>query len=164
MIRNLLSLSISAVSVLSILATTACGQNSAQDASTAATSKSTAEVQRDLESARSLTLSCNGSTTPLNQLALELSKKCRAQNAELKAKGMPACRQDECSDIVSLRPASNGLPGASLVYDKQGNTIGFQVVISTQMELSNQEKTGLICYAPVLKAQELLTSMPANCK
>lgn len=164
MLRNLLSLSISAVSLVSIVATTACGRTAEQDSSTAAADKSTAEVQRDLESARSLTVSCKGSTTPLNQLTLELSKKCRAQNAELKAKGLAACQQDECSDIVTLQPARSGLPGASLVYDQQGNTIGFQVTISSNMEASNREKTGLICYAPVLKAQELLTSMPVNCK
>lgn len=156
MSRNVISMVISAASVVSILSAVGCGKESSQSA--------TAGVREDLESSRALTLSCRGSTTPLKQLAVELSKQCRAQNAELKAAGLPACQQDQCSDLVTLERASSNAPGATYIYDSEGHTVGIKLELSTDIRLSTQEKLGLICYAPELKADELLGSMAARCK
>ena len=154
MIRNTLSSLVFSFAALSVVS--ACG--------TSSQGSSTASIQQDLEMSRALTISCKGNTTPANQLALELSKQCRAQNAELRAKGLPACSQDECSDLVSLKSAEKGLTGTSYIYDSQGNPVGFRVVISDDLALSSKEKLGLICYAPVLKAKELLGAMAVRCK
>jgi hypothetical protein len=154
MIRN--TLSTFAFSFAALAVVSACG--------TSSNGSNTASLQQDLEMARALTISCKGKSSPASQLTLELSKQCRAQNAELRAKGMPACAQDECSDLVSLKPAQKGLTGSSYIYDSQGNPVGFQVVISNDIALSTKEKLGLICYAPSLKAEELLGTMAARCK
>lgn len=150
------SLVISAASIVSILSAVGCGRQASQS--------ETAGMRDNLESSRALTLSCRGSTTPVKQLALELAKQCRAQNAELKAAGLPACQQDQCSDLVTLESASKNAPGASYIYDSQGHTVGIKLVLSTDIRLSTQEKLGLICYAPELKADELLGSMATRCK
>ncbi|MFZ9521750.1 MAG: hypothetical protein ACO3A4_14865 [Silvanigrellaceae bacterium] len=154
MIRKTVSTFAFSAAVLAVVS--ACGTSSKDS--------STASVQQDLEMARALTISCKGKSTPENQLALELSKQCRAQNVELKAKGLPACSQDECSDLVTLEPAKKGLTGSSYIYDSQGNPVGFQVVVSNEIALSTKEKLGLICYAPSLKAQELLGTSAFRCK
>lgn len=156
MIRNLLSASISVASLASIVATTACG--------TQTSGSSTASIQQDLERERAVTLSCKGSKSPLDQLTLELSKECRRQNAELRAKGLPACLQDECTDMVTLSPAKKGLTGTQFIYDSEGNPVEFSVEITSNIRLSTREKHGLICYAPSLKAEELLGSLSSRCK
>ena len=156
MIRNILSVSISAASLVSIVLTTACG--------TSSTASETASIQKDLGSARQSNLSCKGSLTPVDQLAKELSKQCRLQNAELKAKGLPSCLQDQCSDLVTLAPVQKSLNGVKLLNDSDGNLVGLQVELTTDIKYSAQEKHGLICYAPVLKAEELLGSMASRCK
>jgi hypothetical protein len=156
MLRSILSTSISVASVASIIFTAACGKQTA--------ASSSASLQDDLERERAVTLSCKGSMSPVDQLALELSKECRKQNAELRAKGMPACLQDECTDLVTLKPAQKGLTGTQFIHDSQGNTVGFSVEISSDIRLSAQEKHGLICYAPALKAEELLGSSAVKCK
>jgi hypothetical protein len=156
MIRGILSTTFSVAALISIMASTACGKQSA--------TSSTTSLQNELEKSRAVTLSCKGSKTPADQLALELSKECRKQNAELRANGMPACLQDECTDLVSLKPAEKGLTGTKFIYDSEGHTVGFSVEITTDIRLSSREKHGLICYPPALKAEEILGSVASKCK
>lgn len=156
MVRSILSSSVSIASLVSIAATVACGKPT--------TAASTAGLQNDLDRERAVTLTCKGSKTPAAQLAVELSKECRRQNAELRAKGLPACLQDECTDFVTLKPAQKGLTGTKFIYDSEGNTVGFSVEITSDIRLATQEKQGLICYAPELKAEELLGSAAVKCK
>lgn len=134
-------------------AATACG-------TTAETSADSQSMQRDLESARQLVVKCDGSNTAEDQLARELSKTCRQQNAELRAKGFAACAEDYCSDVLTISHDPHGLD-----VQVQADNLGFEfsVLLSKDFSLATKEQNSLICYAPVLKARELLTSLSGRC-
>jgi hypothetical protein len=131
----------------------ACGISSKQ--------KSSAQsLQDDLEMARKVVVKCNNGPSAEELLALELAKTCREQNEQLKAKGLMGCAADYCTDMVSLESQRRGVE-FDFGYDGE---VEFLVTISSDFLESRQEKMGLICYSPVLKARELLGSLDKSCK
>ncbi|MEY2987575.1 MAG: hypothetical protein RJB13_1096 [Pseudomonadota bacterium] len=141
------------LSIIAIGFFTACGQASEQSAQSQS-------LQDDLEMARKVVVKCNNVPSAEELLALELSKTCREQNIQLKAKGVSGCAEDYCTDMVSLESQRRGLE-FDLGYDGE---VEFLVTISSDFLESRQEKMGLICYSPVLKARELLGSLGDSCK
>lgn len=124
---------------------------------------SSQSLKSDLEMARQLVVKCDSRSSAEDQLALELSKTCRDQNAALKAKGFASCAEDFCSDVVSLSLAEKGLQGVTLEAAGDAGGIEFLVTVDSNLALAKKEKNALICYAPVLKAQELLNSLSTRC-
>ncbi|NBX18431.1 MAG: hypothetical protein EBR09_13825 [Proteobacteria bacterium] len=118
-------------------------------------------AQHDLESTRKLLVKCDDSHSAEAQLTRELSKTCRLQNAQLKAKGFAACAEDHCSDVVSVSSEPRGL---DVHLQADNKDIEISVMVSTNLQLATKEKNMLICYAPVLKARELLNSLGGRCK
>lgn len=154
------SVSIFAGFVLSI----GCGRTNSNSINSTNTSKSSGEtLNTKLDGDKSIKINCAGSSTPLQQLTLELSKRCRAQNVLLKSKGLPACQQDECSEFITRAPAQPGSKGTTLLTDEYGNLIGMSVVLLPEAPLANQEHLGIVCYDPRLKADEFLSSVTAHC-
>jgi hypothetical protein len=123
-------------------------------------SSSAQSLHSEHEIARQTIVKCNGKISAESQLALELSKACREQNAELKAKGYAACQEDFCSEALKLSPSKKRL-NAELQSD--GNSLELHVKLSTDFSMATTEKSALICYAPVLKARELLNSVGSRC-
>lgn len=134
----------------------ACGVQS-ESASTSQSLKS------DLEMARQLVVKCDGSKSAEDKLALELSKTCREQNAELKARGFASCAEDFCSDVVSLSLAEKGLQGVTLEAAGDSGGFEFLVTVDSDFAFAKKEKNALICTAPALQAQELLNSLSTRC-
>lgn len=62
--------------------------------------------------------------------------------------------------MIMLQPEKRGLE-IELNYDGE---VEFLVTISSDVLASTKEKPALICYAPVLKAQELLSSLGGKCR
>ncbi|MBM3381968.1 MAG: hypothetical protein FJY29_05950 [Betaproteobacteria bacterium] len=122
-------------------------------------SSSAQSLHGDHEMARRLVVKCSGKISPEAQLALELSKTCREQNAELKAKGYAACQEDFCSEALKVSTEKKGI--LEVQYDGKG--VGLAVTISSDFSFAATEKSALICYAPVLKARELLSSSNSRC-
>ncbi|MEN9530533.1 MAG: hypothetical protein RI932_2406 [Pseudomonadota bacterium] len=123
-------------------------------------SSSAQSLHGDHEVARQLIVKCNGKVSAESQLALELSKTCRQQNAELKAKGFAACQEDFCSEALKVSTDRRGIEVA-LQYD--GRDVDMSVTVSSDFSRATTEKNALICYAPVLKARELLNSIDSRC-
>lgn len=142
-----------ALSTIAVGAFSACGKASNQ----AAQSQS---LNDDLEMARKVVVKCNNGPSAEDLLALELSKTCREQNLELKAKGLAGCSEDLCTDMVTLDSQRRGVE-FDFGYDGE---VEFLVTISSDLLESRKEKMGLICYSPTLKARELLGSMSQACK
>lgn len=115
----------------------------------------------DHEIARQLIVKCNGKTSAESQLALELSKTCREQNAELRAKGFAACQEDFCSEVLQISAAKKGL---NVELQSDGNSLELHVKVDSDLSLATQEQKALICYAPVLKARELLNTVGSRCQ
>lgn len=110
--------------------------------------------------ARKVVVKCNSGPSAEDLLALELSKTCREQNEQLKARGLASCGEDYCTDMVSMKAQRYGYE-----MDRGDNgEVEFLVTISAEMLSSPKEKEALICYAPVLKARELTSSLSKSCK
>lgn len=143
-----IALSLSAVGIM-----TACGTSQGQ-------SSQAQSLRDDLEMARKVVVKCNNAPSGEELLALELSKTCREQNEQLKAKGIAGCSEDLCTDMVTLDSQRRGVE-FDFRYDGE---VWFLVTISSDVLESRQEKMGLICYSPILKARELLGSLSDSCK
>lgn len=130
-------------------------RNSGTDVATTQTAH-----QENTSLSRTFALKCTESGSAENQLALELSKKCRQDNAALKAKGLPSCGEDYCSEAIALETEFKGLE-VEFAYD--GGEVEFLVTLSSNFALPQHDKQALICFAPVIKARELLTTAGAPC-
>lgn len=144
---------VSALSLVCLGFVAACGAPSQPEASTQS-------LQDELEMARQVVVTCSKAPSAEDMLALELSKTCREQNKQLKASGVASCGEDLCTDMVTLDAQRRGVE-FELGYDGE---VEFLVTISSDFLSAPREKSGLICYSPVLKARELLGRLGSNCK
>lgn len=141
------------------LSATVAGILSACGTSTENSSQSLS-VQDKLDLEHKVLVKCNNGPSVEELLTKELSKACREQNVRLKASGKASCSEDFCTNMVMLQADKRGLE-IEVNYDGE---VEFLVTISSDVTASTKEKPALICYAPVLKAQELLNGLGGKCR
>lgn len=143
-------------SVLTAIFVVSCGtQPNTADIATA-----NQTLHNDKSLSRTFALKCTAESQAEKKLAFELSKKCREDNAILKAKGVPSCGDDYCTEGVALETELKGIE-AEVTYD--GSEVEFLVTLSTNFSLPQKDKQALICYSPLIKARELLASSSLPC-
>ncbi|MEN9809843.1 MAG: hypothetical protein RLZZ488_1410 [Pseudomonadota bacterium] len=151
------SLQISLASVIFAVGIAACGS---QQTSSQTSSADTLGQVNSSSLSPTFAIKCSANGGAEKQLARELSLRCRQDNAERKARGLASCGEDYCSEGVELESELRGLD-VEFAYD--GGEVEFLVTIASNFALPEKNKQALVCYAPVIKARELLTSAGSNC-
>lgn len=156
--KTIRSLQVSLASAIFAVSIAACG---ASQTSAPTSSSGAAEQLGSPTPSAKIAVKCSGRGGAEKQLARELSLRCRQDNAARKAKGLASCGEDYCSEGVALESELRGLD-VELAYD--GGEVEFLVTVSSNFSLPEKNKQALICYAPLIKAREIIASAGHICR